>query len=260
MSVDLEAVERHRLAFLERLGTAGEHNIILNIDVPALIAEVVELRARVATPPEDVERVADLIRDGIRGERDDTSICVPVGDLKVALAALAAVPADEWTDPKPYRGKVSGQRLAHPLAGTYWEYKPRTRAEFDAEAEGNPKRLDPDFRADLIEFARDRIESVWADVPGGVDSATLASNIVAAQEFCWMSRQVPVAIPADGETEKPDSRGDELERAIGRARGNPNYATNADKAIADAIKAGRGMELVNARPIPESEENDHDAR
>ena len=53
------------------------------------------------TPPEDVERVADLIRDGIRGERDDTSICVPVGDLKVLLAALAAVPADgetEWAE------------------------------------------------------------------------------------------------------------------------------------------------------------------
>lgn len=108
--------------------------------------------SRVATPPEDVERVADLIRNGIRGERDDTSICVPVGDLKVLLAALAAVPADE-------------------------------------------------------------------------------------------------------EAEKPDSRGDELERAIGRVRGNPNYATNADKAIADAIKAGRGLELVNARPIPESEED-----
>lgn len=65
------------------------------------------------------------------------------------------------------------------------------------EVTQNPQRLDPDFRADLIEFARDRIEMVWADAPDGVDAPTLASNIVAAQEFCWMSRQVPVAQPVD---------------------------------------------------------------
>lgn len=50
-----------------------------------------------------------------------------------------------------------------------------------------------------------------------------------------------------------DERGDELERAIGRVRGNLHYATNADKAIADQIKAGRGMELVNTRPLDRSD-------
>lgn len=57
-----------------------------------------------------------------------------------------------------------------------------------------PERLDPEFKADLIEFAAARIQSVWDDVPGGVDAATLAGNVVAAQEFLWMSRQVPVPV------------------------------------------------------------------
>lgn len=47
------------------------------------------------------------------------------------------------------------------------------------------------LRADLIECARDRIEAVWADVPDGVDAEVLASNVVAAQEFYWGSRQPP---------------------------------------------------------------------
>lgn len=68
--------------------------------------------------------------------------------------------------------------------------------------DGKPQRLDPELRADLIEFARARIESVWTDVPGGVDAATRAGNVVAAQEFCWMSRQIPVSVQTvEGEVE-----------------------------------------------------------
>lgn len=63
----------------------------------------------------------------------------------------------------------------------------------DAEpAEGRLERLSPDFRADLVDAARVAITQVWADVPGGVDAATLASNVVMAQEFFWLSRQAPV--------------------------------------------------------------------
>lgn len=64
-----------------------------------------------------------------------------------------------------------------------------------AERDDSPtpgKRLAPEFRADIIEAARDRIQSVWADVPEGVDALTLAQNIVSAQEFFWLSRQFPV--------------------------------------------------------------------
>ena len=71
------------------------------------------------------------------------------------------------------------------------------------EVTPNPERFDPELRADLIEFARDRIQAVWTDVPGGVDAATLASNVVAAQEFCWMSRQVPVENNTEQKGTKP---------------------------------------------------------
>lgn len=55
------------------------------------------------------------------------------------------------------------------------------------------KRLDPEFRAELIEFARFSIQAVWDDVPGGVDAATLAQNVVGAQELAWISRGFPFA-------------------------------------------------------------------
>ena len=54
------------------------------------------------------------------------------------------------------------------------------------------KRLSPEFRADLVEAARERIQAVWADVPEGVDAKTLAQNVVSAQEFFWLSLHFPV--------------------------------------------------------------------
>lgn len=53
------------------------------------------------------------------------------------------------------------------------------------------KRFDPEFRATLIEFAAARIQDVWNDV-GETDAQTLAENVVKAQEWAWMSAQVPV--------------------------------------------------------------------
>lgn len=108
----------------------------------------------------------------------------------------------------------------------FWESGYRRGAEVGAEwqesrkLETNPKpeRLDPELRADLIEFARDRIESVWADVPEGVDAATLASNVVAAQEFCWMSRQVPVPVARKVEAALSDTDREVLAKLLAEHR------------------------------------------
>ena len=54
------------------------------------------------------------------------------------------------------------------------------------------KRLDPEFRAELVDFAAGTIQDVWNDVPAGVDAITLAQNIVGAQEFAWIARGFPV--------------------------------------------------------------------
>lgn len=58
-----------------------------------------------------------------------------------------------------------------------------------------PDRLPPALRADLTEFARIRIEQVWAD-SGPVPAQVLAENIVLAQEFAWMAAQTPIGCPA----------------------------------------------------------------
>lgn len=72
-------------------------------------------------------------------------------------------------------------------------------AQMSVQGEPTPgKRLDPDFRADLVGYAKARIQDVWADVPEGVDAETLAQNVVAAQEFLWIARGFPVA-SAQGE-------------------------------------------------------------
>lgn len=76
-------------------------------------------------------------------------------------------------------------------------------AGFHRTVQGEPtpgKRLDPDFRADLIDAAHQRIRDVHVDVPEGVDDETLAQNVVAAQEFLWIARGFPVAKdPVQGE-------------------------------------------------------------
>lgn len=62
--------------------------------------------------------------------------------------------------------------------------QPREAAPSDTDREF--KRIPVETRAELIHMAEGRIKDVWADVPEGVDAATLASNVVAAQEFVWM--------------------------------------------------------------------------
>ena len=73
-------------------------------------------------------------------------------------------------------------RLADALEGTLT----------DSKAPPPGKRLDPEFRAQLVDFAAGTIQDVWNDVPGGVDAITLAQNIVGAQEFAWIARGFPV--------------------------------------------------------------------
>lgn len=48
------------------------------------------------------------------------------------------------------------------------------------------KRLPPELRADLTDYAVERIQAVWNDA-GYVSARTLAENIVTAQEFAWMA-------------------------------------------------------------------------
>ena len=50
------------------------------------------------------------------------------------------------------------------------------------------------MRALLVDAAKLRIEQVWLDVPDGVDADTLARNIVSAQEWVWISRQLPAKV------------------------------------------------------------------
>lgn len=58
--------------------------------------------------------------------------------------------------------------------------------EAPSDTDQDFKRIPVEIRAELIHMAEGRIKDVWADSPEGVDAATLASNVVAAQEFVWM--------------------------------------------------------------------------
>ena len=55
----------------------------------------------------------------------------------------------------------------------------------------NPERISREFAAQMVEIATARIQAVWDDV-GETDATTLAQNVVAAQEWLWMSMQLPV--------------------------------------------------------------------
>ena len=134
------------------------------------------------SPPEDVAKIIETHLSTVVGDGEVVCRCGEV---------LWKVGTGYTAGPITVRAGVTLQEAAHAR-----HMAAALRARVLVET-GSPKRLDPAFRADLIDFARDRIQQVWTDVPGGVDAATLASNIVAAQEFCWMSRQVPVAVPVE---------------------------------------------------------------
>jgi len=63
------------------------------------------------------------------------------------------------------------------------------------------KRLPPELRAALTEFARERIKDVSHDA-GYVSPQTLAENIVNAQEFAWMAHftKIEAGMPKEGST------------------------------------------------------------
>lgn len=89
-----------------------------------------------------------------------------------------------------------------------------------------PGRLDPEWRADLVDAATHAIKAVWADVPGGVDAETLAQNVVSTQEFFWLSRQFPVA---------PSEDVAKLIERLAKASSAVYLAT--DKAVADDLSS-----------------------
>ena len=72
------------------------------------------------------------------------------------------------------------------------------------------KRIDPEFRAQLVDIAKGSIQDVWDDVPGGVDAETLAQNVVGSQEFAWISRGFPVAPQEPSEWEHRVIGGEDL--------------------------------------------------
>ncbi len=92
-------------------------------------------------------------------------------------------------------------------------------------------RLDPEFRAELVEFAQVSIQAVWDDVPGGVDAATLAQNVVGAQEFAWISRGYPIAPQEPSECSNPQCP---LQRAHSGPCAPEGWSPDREKLIAEA--------------------------
>jgi hypothetical protein len=111
-----------------------------------------------------------------------------VRDPDTRNASLWTVPGDEvdhsrrspWVPCRETR-RLSG-RTEYDSPG----HLSLNRAIYDREEGAVTDRLPPELRADLIEFARDRIEQCWEDA-GVVPAQVLAENIVLAQEFAWMS-------------------------------------------------------------------------
>lgn len=73
---------------------------------------------------------------------------------------------------------------------------PRVVVAAPSDTDRDFKRIPAETRAELIHMAEGRIKDVWADSPEGVDAATLASNVVAAQEFVWMQLAAGVDLRA----------------------------------------------------------------
>jgi hypothetical protein len=59
-----------------------------------------------------------------------------------------------------------------------------------------PRKFTPEQRADLIDAATSRIQDTWNDV-GATTADVLAANVVAAQEFIWLSMHFPVTAPTE---------------------------------------------------------------
>ena len=128
-------------------------------------------------------------------------------DLWMALYGTSHPQFDEFYEKHGY-----AETWARLLA----EVRSRAAAGAAPQAESEAgKRLSSEFRADLVEAARERIQAVWADLPEGVDAKTLAQNVVSAQEFFWLSLHFPVQ-PSSGVDE------DKLAEVIAKSRGFGN--------------------------------------
>lgn len=117
-----------------------------------------------------------------------------------------------------------------------------------AEDEREALRFTPELRADLVAFARVRIQAVWDDV-GETDAATLAQNVVLAQEFAWLSMHFPTKGPRPITDEMVDAAagadfefGKESMTWADWGRANPEHAewlrTKA-RAILEAAEGAR---------------------
>jgi len=113
------------------------------------------------------------------------------------------------------------------------------------------KRIPAETRAELIHMAEGRIKDVWADSPEGVDAATLASNVVAAQEFVWMQLAAGVDLRASQPVQakplwetKPDGRIGPTEHGL--------KVWNASQPVQVEVTTGE----VEHAAVPGGESND----
>ena len=109
--------------------------------------------------------------------------------VEAAARAIADSLFSRWTLTSRVRASKDRGSLIHVAARAALEAAAGVAPQAESEA---GKRLSSEFRADLVEAARERIQAVWADVPEGVDAKTLAQNVVSAQEFFWLSLHFPV--------------------------------------------------------------------
>jgi hypothetical protein len=94
-------------------------------------------------------------------------------------------------------------------------------------------RIPEEARAHLVEFAQHRIQDVWNDV-GQTDALTLAQNVVAAQEFLWLSMQFPVHAARPATPSAPATPAVGVRTSEG-ATGAPGCA--GEVGLGDAIRA-----------------------
>jgi hypothetical protein len=99
-----------------------------------------------------------------------------------------------------------------------------------AVEENKPRKFTPEQRAELIDFARSAIQSVWDDV-GATTAEVLAGNVVSAQEFAWLSMHFPVAVPVEPEWE--------YRRRIERCGSQPDAIFEAMPVLDDGFWAQR---------------------
>lgn len=153
--------------------------------VESLVSENEKLRDRLSWTEQQEAGLRDDLanleaeRDALRAQLDNVANVI---ERIVDVANFSAIEGDDgfiWRydmPPGPIHAAIKKlNELGHPVASI------------------GRVRLNPDTRADLIEFARTRIQMVWDDA-GAVDAQTLAENVVSAQEWLWLSLHFPVEV------------------------------------------------------------------